>query len=102
MLAPTMLLSEKEHKLAVQWRWPVRRSHSVIGCAAILLVCALMWHGAALQKCEPQTWQRQQLSLRGLEYVDFEWMRNRYGHLIVYAAESSRTRGYDEFARRRA
>ena len=34
--------------------------------------------------------QKLKLSPSGLEHVDFAWLRNHYGHMEIYAAESSR------------
>ena len=65
-------------------------------CAAwmmLMLACLFRWRRSSLPICAPEhKWRRQQLSLRALDHVDFEWLRSRFGHLAVYAAESSRLR----------
>ena len=72
----------------------------LLGCALaawLIVVCVyVLLRLRVTPLCEDEfsdpSWRLQPLKLSALEYVDFAWMRARFGHLEVFAAESSRVR----------
>jgi len=94
------MLGHNEQKLAsavrcLRRRRFLRRVLPVVGCAVCSLGVYAITRRGTIRVCEHSAagqspWRQQKLVLSGLEYVDFAWMRNRYGHLSIYAAESSR------------